>query len=198
MKNLSPQEAITILNDMKIDIPVPKAAVTQRKRNVALDMAISALSCSEIPNNSNSISRQDAIEEIARWKGYLDDDMISRIQLSLKRLPSAESETCEDAVSRKAVEDMLKNGFPTRGMWEIEGDVIKQTVCETLVDALMDLEKLPSVTPQQPEVIRCKDCKYAVVNQNHPNKPLICGRTKMCGTTQPEWFCADGERRTDE
>ena len=44
MKNLSPEEAIAILSDMKIDIPVPKAAVTQRKRNVALDMAISKLS----------------------------------------------------------------------------------------------------------------------------------------------------------
>jgi hypothetical protein len=51
MKNLSPKEAIAILSDMKIDIPVPKAAVTQIKRNTALDMAISALNCSEIPNN---------------------------------------------------------------------------------------------------------------------------------------------------
>jgi len=55
MKNLNPKEAVTILNDMKVDIPVPKAAVTQRKRNAALDMAISALSYSEIPNSSDSI-----------------------------------------------------------------------------------------------------------------------------------------------
>lgn len=54
------------------------------------------------------------------------------------------TEPCEDVVSRKAVEDMLKNGFPARGMWEIEGDVVKQTVCDVLVDALMDLGKLPS------------------------------------------------------
>lgn len=65
MKSLSPKEAIAILSDMKIDIPVPKAAVTQRKRNVALDMAISALNCSEIPNSSDSISKQAAIEAIA-------------------------------------------------------------------------------------------------------------------------------------
>ena len=58
-------------------------------------------------------------------------------------------EPCEDAVSRKAVEEMLQNGFPARGMWEIEGDVVKQTVCETLADALMDLGKLPSVTPKR-------------------------------------------------
>ena len=44
-------EAIICLSDMKIKVAIPKAAVTQRKRNTALDMAISALNCSEIPNN---------------------------------------------------------------------------------------------------------------------------------------------------
>lgn len=42
---------------------------------------------------SDTISRQAAIDEIARWIGYLDDDMIGRIQLGLKRLPSAETKT---------------------------------------------------------------------------------------------------------
>ena len=44
------------------------------------------------------------------------------------------------------------------------------------------------------EVVRCKDCKYAVVNEHHPNKPLVCGKTKMCGTTEPNWYCADGAK----
>lgn len=39
---------------------------------------------------SDTISRAMAINEIARWIGYLDDDMIGRIQLSLKRLPSTQ------------------------------------------------------------------------------------------------------------
>ena len=47
-------------------------------------------------------------------------------------------------------------------------------------------------------VIKCKDCKHAIVNENHPDKPLICCLTKMCGTTAPDWFCADGERRDDD
>jgi len=64
MKNLNPKEAVTILNDMKVDIPVPKAAATQIKKNLALDMAINALNCSEIPNNSDTIRRQDAIDAI--------------------------------------------------------------------------------------------------------------------------------------
>lgn len=36
------------------------------------------------------ISRKDAIEEIARWIGYIDEDMILRIQTGLKKLPSAQ------------------------------------------------------------------------------------------------------------
>lgn len=44
MSKLSTEEAIKILEDMKIDIPVPKAAVTQIKRNSALDMAVDVLS----------------------------------------------------------------------------------------------------------------------------------------------------------
>ena len=41
------------------------------------------------------ISRRQAIDEISRWLGYLDDDMIRRIQIGLRKLPSAQSEpTC--------------------------------------------------------------------------------------------------------
>ena len=47
------------------------------------------------------------------------------------------------------------------------------------------------------EVVRCRDCKHAIVNENHIDKPLICCFTKMVGTTDPDWFCADGKRRMD-
>jgi len=40
----------------------------------------------------DSIRRQDAINEIARWYGYLDEDMILRIQTRLKKVPSAQPE----------------------------------------------------------------------------------------------------------
>lgn len=48
------------------------------------------------------------------------------------------------------------------------------------------------------EIVRCRECRHAFINEYHEDKPLICGLTKMCGTTDPDWFCADGERRTDE
>lgn len=44
-------EAIICLSDMKIKVAIPKAAVQARLNNDALDMAIEALNCSEIPNS---------------------------------------------------------------------------------------------------------------------------------------------------
>ena len=53
----------------------------------------------------------------------------------------------KDIVYRQDVEDMLRNALPSRGMWEIDGDVVKNTICETVVDLMMDLKKVPSVQP---------------------------------------------------
>lgn len=91
MKSLSPEEAIAILSDMKIDIPIPKAAVTQIKRNIALDMAISALSCSEIPNSSDTISRQAAIDAIDEYNvcGYVEEPF-EKLEKALLKLPPAQ------------------------------------------------------------------------------------------------------------
>ena len=55
------------------------------ERREALEMAVRALE-----GDGDMISRKMAIDEIARWIGYLDEDMICRIQIGLKRLPSAQ------------------------------------------------------------------------------------------------------------
>ena len=39
---------------------------------------------------SEYIKREDAIKEIERFIGYLDDDMICRIKIALNRIPSAD------------------------------------------------------------------------------------------------------------
>lgn len=52
-------------------------------------------------------------------------------------------------VSRQAVEKMIKAEMPERGMWEIEGDTVKETVCEVCVDLIQELYKLQPVTPKE-------------------------------------------------
>ena len=70
MSKPSLEETVKILKDMKVTIPLPQAAITQKKRNSAIDKAIEALNCSEMPNNSDCISRQAAID-------IFDDNNIS-------------------------------------------------------------------------------------------------------------------------
>ena len=59
---------------------------------------------------SDLISRDAVLAEIDRWKGYLDDDMIQRIQIGINRitglLPPADSDLSEysDKLWRNAYE----------------------------------------------------------------------------------------------
>lgn len=55
------------------------------------------------------------------------------------------------------------------------------------------LENLPSA---QPEVIRCKDCKF-YTSMNRETKTGICGLT-MYQNFGDEWYCAGAERREYE
>lgn len=63
-------------------------------------------------------------------------------------------------------------------------------------------ERMCGIVMEQPtadvvEVVRCKDCKHATVNYHSEKKPLICCLTKMCGTVNPNWYCADGEKENE-
>lgn len=50
---------------------------------------------------------------------------------------------------------------------------------------------------EQPEIVRCKDCKwYTKSDPQHPDCDY-CLRI-ICGAIPPDFYCADGERRDDE
>lgn len=67
---------------------------------------------------------------------------------------------------------------------------------ETLERKIEELdERLGIVLEGQPEIIRCKDCRYW-----HDLKRLDCPEFGTCGLAngpvhEKTWFCADGERR---
>ena len=110
MKNLSPKEAITILEGMRINTPLPKAAVMQSKRNAAIDMAIDTLKYSEMPNSSDSISRQAAIDafltELTKRERKNLLHTWSTVEVKyfvvdmLEKLPSAQPEPLTDKEQR--------------------------------------------------------------------------------------------------
>lgn len=49
-------------------------------------------------------------------------------------------------------------------------------------------------------VVRCKECKWYQAGIDINGKPFTrCnGDVRVYGHTMPDWFCADGERRTDD
>jgi len=83
MEQMNKKEILDILDNAKDE----RGAVPMRLVRTAFDKLSEPC--------EDTISRQDAIDEISRWLGYLDDDMIRRIQIGLRRLPSAQPErTC--------------------------------------------------------------------------------------------------------
>ena len=65
-------------------------------------------------------------------------------------------------------------------------------ITSALVDALILLQ-------DQPDVVFCKDCKhlehmYSLDDLNN-KKCYVCKKHTFTGLRDPEWFCADGERK---
>lgn len=59
----------------------------------------------------------------------------------------------------------------------------------TALEVSGNSEQLPSA---QPDIIRCKDCKHGMYD-------MMCKFYWCHGMAHSaNWFCADGERRTDE
>ena len=69
--------------------------------------------------------------------------------------------------------------------------VLKNLLFDVDRDVVRKAPKVDAV-----EVVRCKDCKHTTRSKVSPEK-IICCLTKMCGTVDPDYFCADGEREMD-
>lgn len=78
--------------------------------------------------------------------------------------------TREDAI------DVLKHNYPSACFTEL---------CDAVEIAIQSLSA-------QPEIIRCKDCRYYKENERW------CRRLGLVGAFNKDGFCSRGERRTDE
>ena len=68
--------------------------------------------------------------------------------------------------------------------------------CAELVRDALELLK------SQPQIVRCKDCKYGDWSQNIRKEDMIFCYNGDTGIEdgylhEPNWFCAEGEKRTD-
>lgn len=96
-------------------------------------------------------AREDFMHDVYNTLDFLPtNNEANRIIDSFDRVTRGlEQQPCDDCISRQAVEKMIKAEMPERGMWEIEGDTAKETVCEVCVDLIQELYKLPPAIPQE-------------------------------------------------
>ena len=70
------------------------------------------------------LNEDDVLKEIDRWIGYLDEDMITRIKIGIRKIPSAQPEyeelTPEEAASEIASGSVLSASFWLGYMIQIE------------------------------------------------------------------------------
>ena len=108
--------------------------------------------------NQEAISVLESINAKTDYFLINDDARAEAFDMAISALeaqdaPDTNVDTSKYTVSATAVEEMLKDLLPERGMWEIEGDEAKNAICETVHDALEGLWKLSSAQPE-----RCSDC----------------------------------------
>ena len=101
---------------------------------------------------------------------------------------------CKNCVKRMGT----KNG-KRKMIYEIGDAPCK--ACE-VDDMKVELDEAPTINAV--EVVRCKDCKYRLyleATDIYPAEYQCCMDRVFFPSRKandPDWFCADGERRTDE
>ena len=125
--------------------------------------------------SKDAIYRQEAIESICKiscGRGYCEmpcDDV-----KAIEQLSSAEPEkVCIANITLS--EEQIREAVE-----KVKSEII---------------QVLPSA---QPEIIRCKDCKYCDRGIDEDGNPFLKCLGWVYGGTQEEDFCSHAERRTDE
>ena len=133
------------------------------------------------------ISRKRALEEMTFSNGINVDGILyvplKDVRKHIKNLPSAQSELCEDAVSRKDAIRWVKTECNPYGKPTLD--------FESGVKVMEYLKRMPSAK----QVVRCKDCQYGIQDEYDQwyCRSLGCSLWDEDGNG----FCSDAERRTE-
>lgn len=95
----------------------------------------------------------------------------------------------DDLISRAAAIEAVEKAKTAR---TADGEIYVAKI-----NAEMNIQLLPSA---QPEIIRCRECKYSSNEPYHGKDVWICNRTHWArseGQRKPDDFCSYAERRDD-
>jgi len=152
------------------------------------------------PDNNRANRIIDAADEYAERRV---DDALQVIEELQSAQPEKRTEECTethgvclDTISRQQAIDALAEQMPQPytldGSHPADEEIFR--VQELYADCIQTLEQLPSA---QPEIIRCKDCKYARLTND--------GSCKYCDIWFPDeaeymdgdYYCASAERKSN-
>ena len=137
-----------------------------------------------IANGENDMDKNEVLKILETAKDENGEVPMRLVRQAFEKLP----ESCEDTISRQAAIDALgeRPMVLTGGDYELG----KQ---EQYVRDLLAIENVPSA---QPEIIRCKNCRY--YQDNNDGYPHINCKWDANETPDADDFCSGAERRTDE
>lgn len=136
---------------------------------------------------AEAIAMLKRIQEPEAWEPQINQAAFEALDMAIKALSQ---ESSEDVISRQAAIDAFLTELTERERKNLLHTWSTVEVKYFVVDML---EKLPSA---QPEIIRCKDCKF-YSPMNRETKTGICNLI-MHQNFGDNWFCAGAERRPDE
>ena len=98
-------------------------------------------------------------------------------------------------IAADALKESFRDSFDACDRWEkdaIDNEIkIRADASRhTFLEAILRTNDMPTV--EQPQIVRCKDCKYWQTNTQ------FCTRWSAPFATQhtsPNWYCADAERK---
>jgi hypothetical protein len=96
----------------------------------------------------------------------------------------------------------MKSTMNKHGNNRVCGDCVHFAACAAWnIGSIMSMDATHCVNYEQPTVdavpVRCKDCKYCYA-EGFVNVRNVCEKHYDFGNVDDDWFCADGERRSDE
>ena len=94
-----------------------------------------------------------------------------------------------DLISRQAAIDAIGKALH-KGSDPLTNDIIRGLE--------LVIQSVPSAQPEQPEIIRCKDCKYMTEHYDTDGNVPYWTCSEWDFGTDYDGFCHYAERRTDE
>ena len=135
------------------------------------------------------IDRQTAIDAADRadYTGLAVEDVkkvTDEVVKEIKKLPPAQPEvrtqmSSADCISRQEAIDAVMDEF--------------KRIPTNAIRAKTRIEALP---PAQPQIIRCKYCKYACIDPERESDEIYCSENDFW--KDDDFYCGYAERRTEE